>query len=237
MKVSDLKAAEKIKIGQIGDKPVIWLVGEHNHYQEDATVLVSEGTLGNITFAPANPVDHDRDRRLWGSNRYKDSYVRKCLNHDAFLKAIFSPIERAAIVPTEIESSIPYIDDPKRGKKLDVVKDVLFLLSASELGFVDGGDDEGCIIELFRNPGFRSALDIDGDRDWYWLRTPYASHSYSVRGVNTNGTLTYNYADNGHIGLRPACNLKSFNLVSGPDDEGCYSLVFDKKETKGGKKK
>jgi hypothetical protein len=222
MTVSELKVAEKIKFGTIGKgDPIVWLVGAHGHYREGHTVIIAENTLGNITFSPANPIDKIRERRLYGNNRYRDSYVRKYLNDD-FLKAVFSPGEIAALVPAVIKAIRPDIDISE-DEKTDTMTDLLFLLSASETG-LDEENEEGRIIKLFEKSLFRRALDIDGDADWWWLRTPCASYSYDVRYVNPTGALYYNHAYGGHRGLRPACNLVSNHLVSEPDNDGCYGL-------------
>lgn len=41
---------------------------------------------------------------------------------------------------------------------------------------------------------------------WYWLRTPTASYSHSVRGVNTDGSLN-SYVADGARGLAAACKI------------------------------
>jgi hypothetical protein len=226
MKVSELKVAEKIKVGTIGKgEPIVWLIGAHGHYQKEHTVIITENTLGNITFSPANPIEKIRDRRLWGNNRYRDSYVRAYLSNDSFLQAVFSPGEIAAIAPTTIKAIRPDIDI-SGDEKIDTMTDLLFLLSASEVGLEDE-NEEGHIIKLFKKASFRRALDISGDADWWLLRTACASDSYNVRYVDTSGALTYNSAFDGFRGLRPACNLVSNHLVSEPDNEGCYGLITD----------
>jgi hypothetical protein len=223
MKVSELKVAEKIKVGKTGKgEPIIWLVGGHGHYQKGNTVIIAENTLGNITFSPANPIDKIRDRRFFGNNRYLDSYVRKYLNDD-FLKSVFSPDEIAAIAPTGIKAIKPDVDIIG-DEKTDTMADLFFLLSASEIG-LEEENEEGRIIKLFRRASFRRAYDIDGAADWWWLRTPYASYSFDVRIVHPTGALGNDHAYNGNWGLRPACNLVSSHLVSGPDNEGCYDLI------------
>jgi hypothetical protein len=225
MKVSELKVAEKIKVGKIGnDEPIVWLIGAHGHYQKGNTVIIAENTLGNITFSPANPADKIRNRRLYGNNRYLDSYVRKYLNGD-FLKAVFSPGEIAAIAPTGIKAIRPDVDI-SGDEKTDAMTDLLFLLSASEIG-LDGEGEEGRLIALFKKALFRRARDIDGDADWWWLRTAYASFSDHVRSVYPSGALRNYGAYNGLWGLRPACNLVSNYLVSEPDNEGCYGLITE----------
>jgi hypothetical protein len=225
MKVSELKVAEKIKVGTIGNgEPIAWLVGAHGHYQKGHTVIITENTLGNITFSPANPIDKIGDRRLFGNNRYFDSYVRKYLNND-FLKMVFTPGEIAAIAPTAIKAIRPQVDI-SGDEKTDAMIDWLFFLSTAETG-LEEENEEGRIIKLFRKASFRRALDINGAADWWWLRTPYASNSYNVRVVGTTGALANYSAYYGSRGLRPACNLVSNHLVSEPDNEGCYGLITD----------
>ena len=48
---------------------------------------------------------------------------------------------------------------------------------------------------------YKSLLALD---DWWWLVTPYAGNAYYARGVDTGGSLNYNYAYNGSYGVRPA---------------------------------
>lgn len=64
---------------------------------------------------------------------------------------------------------------------------------------------------------------------WYWLIDAYASHSYHVRYVNTDGTLSLNSAYYGSSGVRPLCNLSSSILVSdSPDSDGAYTLTWNR---------
>lgn len=54
--------------------------------------------------------------------------------------------------------------------------------------------------------------------DWWWLATAYSTESNgyanSARIVLSDGSLYYNYAFNGYIGVRPAFYLKSSILES-----------------------
>ncbi|MDR1046628.1 MAG: DUF6273 domain-containing protein [Treponema sp.] len=211
VQIAGLKLGEKISFGRTNGGPLVWRIAEQNHkgFPVDAVTIVTDRTIGNITFAPANPLDMDHDRRLYGSNRYKDSYVRHYMNSDEFIKAVFSADEAEAIIATELKIKQPGID----GGGIDVIRDRLFLLSASEAGHTEE-DEEGSILELFKDSENLRALDIDGDPDWWLLRTPYASNSCHVRLVYTSGTLLDNDAYYGYFGLRPACNLPSGLLVS-----------------------
>jgi hypothetical protein len=206
VKISDLSVGDEFQFGKINGEPVIWLVGEHNHKLSppDTVTVVTKGTLGNITFAPANPVDKIKERRLYGNNRYQDSYVRVYINSDEFLHAVFTEEETAAIVETGIDTLIPKIDGGGIGPSVDR----LFLLSASEVGLVEN-DPEGSVIELFKNEKFRIARDIKGYSGCWWLRSAVLSEFSHVRSVLIDGTLDHYNAYNGDFSLRPACNLKS----------------------------
>ena len=54
--------------------------------------------------------------------------------------------------------------------------------------------------------------------DWWWLATAYSTESngyaYGARSVNSDGSLGYDYAYSGNIGVRPAFYLKSSILES-----------------------
>jgi hypothetical protein len=212
IKIAELTTGERIKFGNINGNPLIWRIAEQNHkgFPADTVTIATDGTIGNITFAPANPLDKIRERRLYGSNRYKDSYVRRYINSDEFIKSLFTPDEAAAIIETEIKTRTPDVD----GGGIDAFHDHLFLLSASEAGYVKDEDEEGSILELFKDGKNRRALDIDEKRDWWLLRSALVSDSDHVRYVDADGSTSSSYAYHGSRGVRPACNLLSNNLVS-----------------------
>ena len=211
IRISDAKVGDKIQFGSINEIPLVWLIGELNHegYPSDTVNIVTEGTIGNMAFAPGNPIDKIKERRLYGSNVYRDSYVRHRLNSDDFITAVFTKEEVAAIVETPLDTLLPDID----GGGVSPCIDRLFLFSASEVGLTED-DGEGSIIELFKDPRNRCAKDIEGDHDWWFLRSAIVSVSYNVRLVSYNGTASNLNAYSGSWGVRPACNLKSDYLVS-----------------------
>jgi len=210
-KISELEPGNIIQFGRINKEPINWLVGEKDHegFPSGSVTIVTHRTLGNITFGLTNPLEKEPYRRLYGSNRYRDSYVRKYMNSKEFLNTAFTKKEREAIVVTSVSTKTPDID----GDDFETCLDRLFLLSAIEVG-LEGENGSESIIELFKKEVFCHALDINGDPDWWWLRTPYASNSCLVRHVNTSGTLNSYLAYNGNLGFRPACNLESDYLVS-----------------------
>ena len=60
------------------------------------------------------------------------------------------------------------------------------------------------------------------------MRTPHAVYSYSACLVDAGGTLGYNSACYGFLGVRPALNLASGILVSDSvDGDGCYTVFWE----------
>jgi hypothetical protein len=213
IKIAELKTGDTIRFGRINGEPLIWRIAEQNHkgFPADTVTIITDRTIGNITFSPANPLDKDRDRRFYGSNCYKDSYVRCYINSVKFTNLVFDLEELHIIVDTKIKTRRPDVD----GGGIDTTLDRLFLLSGSEVGHEEE-DDEGSILELFKDGKNRLALCIDGDTDWWWLRSAMAEDSCLVRIVYTDGSAPYDHAYDGPLGVRPACNLKN-----------SYEVVFD----------
>lgn len=48
---------------------------------------------------------------------------------------------------------------------------------------------------------------LNGNPQWYWIRTPYTGYAYNVRGVNSDGSLYGSPAYNGGGGVAPACTI------------------------------
>lgn len=59
----------------------------------------------------------------------------------------------------------------------------------------------------------------------YWLRTPYSGDSYGARCVSSSGALNHRNADNGHVGVRPLCNLSSDILENRGDGTHYFGIA------------
>lgn len=121
----------------------------------------------------------------------------------------------------------------------------MFLASTTEVGLAnENGIAEGSLLALFSNNASRIAYptaecvsNSDGysnsnfstSKGWYWwLRTPDSSNAYSVRSVDSRGSLSSDGAYSGNNGVRPLCNLKSSILVSdSPNASGNYEIIYN----------
>ena len=121
----------------------------------------------------------------------------------------------------------------------------MFLASTTEVGLANENSiAEGTLLALFSNDASRVAYptaecvsNADGytnssfatSKGWYWwLRTPNSSYAYCVRGVYSDGSLSYDRAYYGDYGVRPLCNLKSSILVSdSPNSDGNYTVIYN----------
>ena len=128
------------------------------------------------------------------------------------------------------------------------VQDKVFLLSVTEVGLgYENGIAEGTPFSFFSSNVARQTYPtaeaisnseykdsfLNTNQQWFWwLRTPYTGLVSQVRFVNSSGTLAYDNAFGGHIGVRPAFNLPSDILVSdSPDTDGAYIIVFNQTPT------
>lgn len=127
--------------------------------------------------------EHSKEHPF-GSNNYPGSAIRFYLNNE-FLRGI--PEEDAETLLTTCR---PCTDHGEASSTCDLV----WLLSAAEVGFKGNGIPcEGESYPWYAQGDSaeqRRAVDMDGDEAAYWLRTPYAGHGSSVRGVSTAGSLS-----------------------------------------------
>lgn len=156
----------------------------------------------------------------------------------------FSAQMLAAILNTTLTVAKASVD----GGGSETVTDRVFLLSKAEVGLgAENGVSEGSTLAMFSdnasrqcrptaqavaNSEYTSGSLSASQPWWYWLRSPYASVSDSVRLVYSDGTLYSYSAYNGSNGVRPALNLSSSILVSdSPDSDGAYTIVWNQAPT------
>ena len=152
---------------------------------------------------------------------------------------------RAAILDTAIRVALNTVTDG--GGYEDITRKV-YLLSNTEVGLANENSvAEGTVWSYFNSATRRQCMptaeavskseytnsSLNASSAWYWwLRTPHAGYAYNARRVNTDGSLSYNNACYGHLGVRPALELASTNLVSdSTDTDGAYILQWNQPPT------
>ena len=156
----------------------------------------------------------------------------------------FSAQMLAAILNTTLTVAKASVD----GGGSETVTDKVFLLSKAEVGLgAENGVSEGSTLAMFSDNASRQCRptaqavsnseyktsSLSASQYWYYyLRSPRASDSYYVRGVDSGGALDFYYAYYGGSGVRPALNLSSSILVSdSPDSDGAYTIVWNQAPT------
>ncbi|MED1938916.1 DUF6273 domain-containing protein [Cytobacillus firmus] len=222
--------------------PIIWQVADHGYYGQTLTTLLSERILTFKAFDAAEPNNPDEWRSDYGNNDYQVSNIGLWLN--SYKDDWFIPLHEYDQAPTEdYVYSRPYADENGflTNFSEDFIKHIndsvigkVFLLSVEEVGL----SDEGKSLAIFTDNNSRKAkptpecvqIDDEGsadEPDWWWLRTPYAGISVSVRSVFTSGALGSDYASYGYLGVRPALNLPSeIRVKAEPDANGIYEIVW-----------
>lgn len=155
----------------------------------------------------------------------------------------FTATERNAI----LNASIKTLRTTEDGMSLtyDTVSCKIFLPSVTEVGIEnEAAMSEGDIWDLFGSREQRVRISYATqqvseycafkdkpalDQTWTWrLRTPLISSAQHVRNVSTDGGVNTATAAAGYIGVRPATNISSSQLVSDTTDlDGCYTCVWN----------
>ena len=164
---------------------------------------------------------------------------------EAGFLANFEADFRAAILDTVIRVAKNTVTDG--GGYEDITRKV-YLLSNTEVGLANENSvAEGTVWSYFNSATRRQCKPtaeavskseytnsgLNASSAWYWwLRTPYAASSHNARRVYAGGSLDYDCAYLGHIGVRPALELASTNLVSDTTDtDGAYILLWNQPPT------
>jgi len=180
--------------------------------EDDIAVTATSGT---DTITPIN--DHVRMR--YGNNNYSISALRQWLNSESAtftwqplgLYDMPSSYETAGFInllDADLQAVIGAVDKQVAratydGGGQDTFSDKVFLLSRKEIF----GDNEGVVTGEVVYPfwdGSSNADRIKGSPSYWWLRSPYVSHTNHTRNVVTSGDLS-NGSAIGSNGLAPAC--------------------------------
>lgn len=186
-------------------KPIEWLVADHNCSN---ITLLSKDILCCRPFDNPKESYKNLDCREYGSNRWKDSDIRKWLETEFYRKS-FSSRLAGLTIPVLNTTAIPMCDRTCRNEYMvDNTKDNVFLLSDVEIG--SKGDSEAIALFRSNNKGKYKFSEVCPGLTWYWwLRSPRAEYSYIARYVGADGSLHGSGVYDGDVGVRPACKILS----------------------------
>lgn len=198
--------------------------------------LNSDASAGNWYSAQHSADAPPNSSNVWQSsgtaiNPY-DSQVGFLNGFSADFKALLQDVTKTVAKNTVTD-----------GGGSETVTNKIFLLSETEVGLGNENNiAEGtqytyfnsadrrkckCTAEAIANSNYDSNPTVN-DNWYWWLRTPSASNSYRARGVASGGTLNYDDAYYGRVGVRPACSIPSDTKVSdGPNQDGYYEIVYN----------
>lgn len=177
MKLSDLSVGTKVmdENSTFNGVPVIWLVGEHGHYGDGQTVLISEKVLQFMSFDAKETSGGATYRNTNGNSNYPVSNIDQWLNSDGEAGSWFSAQHAYDQAPSNanvknnyneydnkpaflngfstkfknalIDANLPYKQPACEGGNATTISRKVFLPSAEEIG--GSVNSEGSIIEYF----------------------------------------------------------------------------------------
>lgn len=235
--LNSLTSGSKVKLGTYDGEPLKWIVARDSVTQDLRLVLDKDSVtaIGTMLYDAKEPNNPDSSRKTSGNNKYSVSNINQWLNSDGAAnkwyasqheydappdyqnKAGFlnewSDSDKSALQEANWTTTLSSVD----GSGMDTFSQKIVLMSTTELGLEE--DTGGNRLDIFNSDGDRAT----GSR--YWTRTPNPSFSFSTRRVYESGALdrsgsSVNYA----YGVRPICAPNPSTPVSGPDDEGYYTI-------------
>ena len=165
------------------------------HFADGRTLLAAKEPIGNRPFT-VRPFTYDRTNPEPNPNNFAFSSLRYDLNTD-FLDAL----NDAGVIPADkvLEAEWSLADHDGTNRYGVAVCKIAMLPEPLVRKYYDAG-----------------LLEID---DWEWTITPYAGYARYVRGVGSDGSLSWLYADRGYGGVRPAFFVESEICLSLDQEE------------------
>jgi len=220
------------------------LTGNHNGFINGNSRYGYSNILQwlNKDTSPWYVAQHDADAPpTQGNCLYNNHYD----DIPGFLNS-WSADEKAALLDTTVDSGYMWGQNGYSYSTNEKVTSKIFLLSWEEVGgsaiptsthplFSDNASRVAYpTADAIANSDYKDQNKLGTEMGWdYWLRSilfSYPDKVFYILGVAGQRNDMYAYI--GNVGLRPACNLLSSNLVSGmPDGDGCYTMIYSQLPT------
>jgi len=208
-----LSIGDTITMGQYKNKPLEWTVIDIN--DEKGVLLWLKDTIHVEAFDKSDE-SLAQNESNYGSNYWENSDLRRWLNKD-FLSS-FSENEKEMINETKLKhilpyhlleqkmggdrpfnwtSIVPYVDQNYNRAYFDYSYDKVFLLDVEQLK------------KYVYNHKISTVKTnrTSGDKEEYWLRTPYYYSKSMTRTVGKDGFVYHKHSNTADIGIAPAIYL------------------------------
>jgi hypothetical protein len=181
-----------------------------------------------MMFDNKEPNNSDSNRQNYGNNRYSVSNIRQWLNSSGAAGSWYTDQHAADAAPDYAATTAGFMSDidsdflevigktkirtakntvTDGGGYEDLSDEYFYLLSKTEVGLGNENNiAEGVQFPYFSDNDKRKKAKTGDSNYYWWLRTPNSGYSYSVRRVDTSGTLYYDNACYSN-GVAPACNI------------------------------
>ena len=233
--LNSLTSGSKVKLGTYDGEPLKWIVARDSVTQDLRLVLDKDSVtaIGTMQYDAKEPNNPDSSRKTSGNNKYSVSNINQWLNSDSAANEWYAS-QHEYDAPPDYQNKAGFLNEWSDSDKsvlqksnwttalsevdgggMDTFSQKVVLMSTTELGLEE--DTGGNRLDIFNS---------DGDSatgSYYCTRTPYPSNSSRVRDVMPTGALAGINA-NGSDGVRPICAPNPSSSVSGPDDEGYYTI-------------
>lgn len=165
------------------------------HFPNGKTLLAAAESIGDHPFT-VRPFTYNRADPEPSANNFAFSTLRFDLNDD-FLGAL----DDAGVIPVNrIADTTWDLSDHDGGNRYGSATCKIGLLSEAQ-------------VRKYYNAGL---LEID---DWEWTLTPHAGYADTARIVDSDGSLSSDYAYRGYHGVRPAFVVDSDICLTLEEDE------------------
>lgn len=233
-RLNSLPSGSKVKLGIYNSKPLKWIVARDSVTQDLRLVLDKESVadIGQMMYDNAEPSNPDSDIQTKGNNLYRVSNIHQWLNSDKSANNWYSNQHEYDTPPDYAATKDGFL---KEWSSSD--KDMLMTINWPSPSYDSSTDSVNAKIALLSLPELNikshntgNELDIFDDNESraigyeYWARTRSTGTTYYAGCISEEGMRNGGASKLTGIYVRAICAPTPNSFVSGPDDEGYYTI-------------
>lgn len=233
-RLNSLPSGSKVKLGIYNSKPLKWIVARDSVTQDLRLVLDKESVadIGQMMYDNAEPSNPDSDIQTKGNNLYRVSNIHQWLNSDKSANNWYSNQHEYDTPPDYAATKDGFL---KEWSSSD--KDMLMTINWPSPSYDSSTDSVNAKIALLSLPELNikshntgNELDIFDDDESraigyeYWARTRNTVTTYYAGCISEEGMRNGGASKLTGIYVRAICAPTPNSFVSGPDNEGYYTI-------------